>query len=56
MVASSLASAPEVQKTRGRLVRLTSRGDVPFQADGEPVGRLPAEVELVPAAVDLLLT
>ncbi|MBT8487244.1 MAG: hypothetical protein HKN72_17630 [Gemmatimonadetes bacterium] len=56
MVASSLASAPEVRKTRGRLVRLTSDGDVPCQADGEPVGRLPVEVELTPSAVRLLLT
>lgn len=56
MVAFSLASAPEVRTTRGRLVRLTSEGDVPFQADGEPVGRLPVEVELIPSAVRLLLT
>ena len=56
MVASSLASAPEVRKTRGRVVRLTSEGDVPFQADGEPVGRLPVEVELTHAPVRLLLT
>lgn len=56
MVASSLASAPEVRKTRGRRVRLTTDGDVPFQLDGEPVGRLPVEVELVPGAVRLLLT
>lgn len=56
MVATSLASAPEVRKTRGRLVRLTSEGDVPFQLDGEPVGRLPVDVELVPSAVRLLLT
>ncbi len=56
MVASSLASAPEVRKTRGRRVRLTSDGDVPFQLDGEPVGNLPVEVELIPSAVRLLLT
>lgn len=56
MVASSLASAPEVRTTRGRLVRLTSEGEVPFQIDGEPVGTLPVEVELVPSAIRLLLT
>lgn len=56
MVASSLASAPEVRKTRGRRVRLTSQVDAPFQIDGEPVGTLPVEVELVPGAIRLLLT
>ncbi|MDX1494844.1 MAG: diacylglycerol kinase family protein [Longimicrobiales bacterium] len=56
MVASSLASAPEVRKTRGRTVRLSSEADAPFQMDGEPVGTLPVEVKLVPGAIRLLLT
>lgn len=56
MLASSLASAPEVRRTRGRRVRLTADGHVPFQLDGEPVGALPAEVRLEPSAIRLLVT
>jgi len=39
-----------------RTVTLRSDGDVPFQLDGEPVGRLPVEITLLPGAVRLLKT
>jgi len=53
---SSLAGAPDVLSIPARTVTLRSDGDVPFQLDGEPVGRLPVEITLLPGAVRLLKT
>jgi len=55
-VVSSLSRAPGVDHARITRVRLESDGEVPFQLDGEPVGRLPVEVRVVPGAVRLLPT
>lgn len=56
MLASSLQSATDVRSTRGEHVRLSSKGDVPFQIDGEPMGSLPVDVRLERRALRLLLT
>lgn len=56
MLASSLQSASGVRSTRGEHVHLASRGDVPFQIDGEPMGTLPVDVRLEQRALRLLLT
>lgn len=56
MLASSLQSASGVRTTRGERVHLASRGDVPFQLDGEPMGSLPVDVRLDRRALRLLLT
>lgn len=56
LMLSSLASAPDVLSVPARTVALRSDGDVPIQLDGEPVGRLPAEITLLPGAVRLLRT
>jgi len=42
---------PRVQVTRGRLVELASEHAIWLEADGEPVGRLPARLELLPLAL-----
>ena len=56
MVFSSLQSAAAVRTIRGERVHLDSRGDVPFQLDGEPMGSLPVDVRLERRALRLLLT
>jgi diacylglycerol kinase family enzyme len=56
MMISSLDGAGSVGHELAQRVRLESRGDVPFQLDGEPVGMLPVEVRVEPGAVRLLLT
>ena len=57
MMLSSLERAREVgHATVSGSVRLESKGEVPFQLDGEPVGTLPVEVRVAPGAVRLLLT
>lgn len=56
MFTSSLHRAHGVRHTLGRRIRLRSEGEVPFQLDGEPVGKLPVDVRLVCGAVRLLLT
>lgn len=56
MLRSSLEGGSGVVRDKGVRVRLSSPGRVPFQLDGEPVGTLPAEVRIEPAAVRLLLT
>ncbi len=53
---SSLAGASDVLSIPARTVTLRSPGDVPFQLDGEPVGRLPVEITLLSGAVRLLST
>ena len=47
---------PSVRHTRGQVVEATPRGDhrVLLDVDGEAVGRLPAKVRILPAAVRLL--
>ena len=54
MLTSSLHGAPGVKHTTGVRVELVSRGVVPFQLDGEPVGTLPVDVRLAAGAVRLL--
>jgi diacylglycerol kinase family enzyme len=56
MIVSSLETARGVTHRPATHVRLESKGDVPFQLDGEPVGTLPVEVRLLPGAIRLLLT
>jgi diacylglycerol kinase family enzyme len=56
MMATSLAEARGAAHWTATRVRFESDGEVPFQLDGEPVGTLPAEVRVAPAAVRLLLT
>jgi diacylglycerol kinase (ATP) len=56
MMISSLARAAGVTHALASRVVLHAEGDVPFQLDGEPVGYLPAEIRVEPAAVRLLLT
>ncbi|MGD8287158.1 MAG: diacylglycerol kinase family protein [Gemmatimonadota bacterium] len=55
-MASSLQNASGVAHTTATRVRLDADGEVPFQVDGEPVGRLPAEILLRPGAIRLLMT
>lgn len=45
----------ECRWRRVRRLRLWSTSDVPYQLDGDPGGRLPVEVQLVPARVTVLL-
>ncbi len=56
MLTSSLHRARGVRHTLGSRIRLRSEGEVPFQLDGEPVGKLPVEVRLKRGAIRLLLT
>ena len=56
MLLSSLKKAPDVKHTRGEKVHLSSRKEVPFQIDGEPMGTLPVDVRMEQRAVRLLLT
>jgi len=45
---------PEVTALRGHRITVESDEEVWVEADGEIVGRLPATVEIVPAAIDFL--
>jgi diacylglycerol kinase family enzyme len=56
MVLSSLDRAAGVERTTLTRVRFEAEGRVPFQLDGEPVGTLPVDVQILPGAVRLLLT
>lgn len=40
---------------RGRSIELTSDGDLPIQADGDFVGKLPVRIELLPARLPLIV-
>ena len=51
--AGTHVSEPEVLITRGRHIRLEAEGIVTY-ADGERVGPLPVDVEVVPAAAQIL--
>lgn len=44
---------PRIRFLRGRVVELESSDEIWLEADGEPVGRLPARLELSPAALHL---
>lgn len=44
---------PDVVATRGRVVEATSADAVPIEIDGEPLGRLDARFECLPAALRL---
>ncbi|MBT8403564.1 MAG: hypothetical protein KJP18_06885 [Gemmatimonadetes bacterium] len=55
MMTSSLTRARGVEHRTASAVTLTSDAPVPVQIDGEPVGRLPISVRLVPAAIRLLI-
>ena len=44
---------PRIRMLRGRVVELESSDEIWLEADGEPVGRLPARLELSPAALHL---
>lgn len=56
IMSSGLQSAPGVRHETTAGVRLEADGDVPFQIDGEPVGRLPADIRIEPGAIRLLMT
>jgi diacylglycerol kinase (ATP) len=56
MMLSSLEHARGATHGQGTRVRLDASEPVPFQLDGEPVGRLPLDVHIAPGAVRLLLT
>ncbi len=45
----------DVTRCRGRRITIRSTGRVPFQLDGDYVGRLPLQIELQPEAVKLLI-
>jgi diacylglycerol kinase family enzyme len=45
---------PDVYVREARSVRLWSDGPVPLQLDGDPVGQLPVQIDVVPAALRLL--
>lgn len=40
---------------RQRRLRITSDGDVPYQIDGDPGGRLPLEVEVLPSRLTIVM-
>jgi diacylglycerol kinase (ATP) len=44
---------PRVQWRRGRSIELSADSDVWLEADGEPLGTLPARIELLPRALTL---
>jgi len=46
---------PRVTYKQVKHVRLESDEPLPIQSDGDPAGHLPAEIEIVPGAVNLLL-
>jgi diacylglycerol kinase (ATP) len=52
---SSLDRARDAHHVTVDRVRLSSTGEVPFHLDGEPVGILPTEIRIAPAAIRLLL-
>jgi len=45
----------DLQRRRVRRVRLSAGRPVPLQADGDPAGALPAAVEVVPGALNLVV-
>ncbi len=46
-------SHPRITSLRGRKVTVTSRGTALLNLDGEQPGRAPAEIELIPGAINL---
>lgn len=46
---------PEVTVLRGRRLTVSADRDLPVYGDGEPLTRLPVSIELIPAAVRVLL-
>jgi diacylglycerol kinase (ATP) len=44
---------PKVSVVKGSVVRVETDGDVPLSADGEQLGRLPAQFEIMPQAIKL---
>ena len=40
---------------QGRVVRVSSDVDVPFETDGDPAGNLPVEYRIVPDAIRVLV-
>jgi diacylglycerol kinase family enzyme len=46
---------PDVTALRGRRVRIESDVPVPIQIDGDPAGWTPAEVHVLPAALDVIV-
>lgn len=54
MKISALGRARGVCSRAGAEMSLASKGDVPIQIDGEPVGYLPATITILPRAVRLL--
>ncbi len=55
VLAGRQADLPDYQYRRIQRVRLESEHEVPIQADGDPAGWLPATVEVVPAALPLIV-
>lgn len=54
VLAGRHSNFPEVQYLKGRVIKLTSHGNVAVQADGDYVGSLPKEVSIIPKAVTIL--
>jgi len=50
-----IKTIPQVFVTTGRKVSLSSAGRVLFDIDGEQPGILPAELEIVPAAIEMIV-
>jgi diacylglycerol kinase family enzyme len=46
---------PDFQHRLVKRIRLSSQAPVPIQTDGDPAGFLPAEIEIVPAAMTLVV-
>lgn len=48
-------NVPEVQVTRGRRIRIAASTPFALYADGDPIAQLPAEVEVLPGAVRMIV-
>lgn len=55
LVCGRLEKLPDVKSVRATKVRWESDVPVPIQVDGDPAGWTPAEFEIIPAAVEILV-
>jgi diacylglycerol kinase family enzyme len=55
LVRSKHRSRPDVRHGRARHVRITGRGPLPIQVDGEAAGVIPVEIEVVPQALTVVV-
>ena len=51
LYSGALYSHPKVRHWRAARVRVESEGEVPVELDGEPVGTLPLEIQVLPRAL-----